>query len=87
MEAIKSTDLVQEGDIDTVTPTVNLHRFVALEDSIFFDVISPDYDNETIFLNYYEEKSGVSPNGEVLLGMKPPRPKQLENVEVDLILE
>jgi hypothetical protein len=39
-----------------VTPEVNLHRFLALEDSIFFDVISPDYDEKNVFLNYYEEK-------------------------------
>lgn len=42
--ATKSSQEVRENDIDIVTPEINLHRFLALEDSIFFDVISPDYD-------------------------------------------
>ncbi len=51
--ATKTSGIVKEHDLDIVTPEVNLHRFTALENSIFLDVISPDYDNNEIFLNYY----------------------------------
>ena len=75
MWATKTTGVVKEHDVDIVPPETNLHRFVALEDSIFFDVISPDYDDKEVFLNYYEEKGKTNRNGEVLLQMKPLRPK------------
>jgi hypothetical protein len=84
--ATKTTGLVKENDVDTVTPDTNLHRFVALEDSIFFDVISPDYDHKEVFLNHYEERGSVNKNGEVLLQMKPLKTKHVERVNVDLIL-
>jgi hypothetical protein len=84
--ATKTTGLIKENDVDMVTPETNLHRFVALEDSIFFDVISPDYDDKDVFLNCYEEKGRVNQNGEVLLQMKPLRAKSVERVNVDLII-
>jgi hypothetical protein len=40
--ATKTTGLVKENDVDTVTPDTNLHRFVALEDSIFFDAAADE---------------------------------------------
>jgi hypothetical protein len=61
--ATKTTGLIKENDVDVVTPETNLHRFVALEDSIFFDVISPDYDDKEVFLNCYEEKGRVNQKG------------------------
>jgi hypothetical protein len=41
------------GQIDIVTPEDNLHMFQAEEDSIFMDLIAPDYDNVEIFMNAY----------------------------------
>ena len=68
-----------------ITPELNLHRFVALEDSIFFDVISPDYDDKEVFLNYYEEKGEPDSNGHVTLQMKPLRAKNLLKVEANMV--
>lgn len=84
--ANKTTGIVKTNDVDVVTPESNLHRFLALEDSIFFDVISPDYDDKEVFLNYYEEASRVDRNGNVLLRMQPLRPKNVQRVHVDLLV-
>lgn len=68
-----------------MTPEVNLHRFLALEDSIFFDVISPDYDEKNVFLNYYEEKRRGRRLNEYELVMKPLRKKEVSAIKVELL--
>lgn len=79
--ASKHSDILLPGDIDVVTPTDNLHQFVAEDDSIFLDLISPDYDNIEIFMNTYTEVETIE-GGIVVLQMGPP--KLLPNVKVSV---
>lgn len=51
--AEKRTKVLVAEDMGYITPEVNLHSFTALEDSVFIDVICPDYDKKEIFLNLY----------------------------------
>jgi hypothetical protein len=39
----------------TLTPLKgNVHKIESLQDSIFLDILIPDYDNESIFCNFYK---------------------------------
>ena len=58
--------------MDVITPEDNLHRFETEEDSIFIDVIAPDYDDIDIFFNTYQELDSLC-SGKVRLQMGPPK--------------
>lgn len=65
-------ETINVGHMEIVTPEDNLHRFETEEDSIFLDVISPDYDGLEIFYNTYEECEDLG-GGKVRLQMGPPK--------------
>ena len=72
------------GQIDMVTPEDNLHVFHAEEDSVFMDIIAPDYDNEEIFMNTYTEAETLG-CGRVVLQMGPPKLEANLQMAVDFI--
>ncbi len=57
LDAILETDEICEtGEMINLTPsTGNIHAFTAIEDSIVFDILTPYYDQETRFCNFYME--------------------------------
>ena len=68
----KSVEEISVGSMGLITPEDNLHAFETDEDSIFLDVIAPDYDDVDIFFNTYEELERLS-GDKVKLKMGPPR--------------
>ncbi len=47
--------IVEAGNIDIIRPyACNLHSYVGIEDSAFFNIYSPHYDQNRRFLNFYE---------------------------------
>jgi len=40
----------------------NVHCFTAIKDTIIFDVLTPYYDQETRFCNFYTEVDNTKPN-------------------------
>lgn len=82
--ASKQSAALQAGQIDLVTPDNNLHRFVAEEDSVFLDIIAPDYDNHEIFMNTYEEAEQLE-SGRVVLQMGPPKLEANIQMTVDFL--
>jgi hypothetical protein len=76
--------LLHVNDLDIVTPDTNLHTFTAIEDSIFFDIICPDYDDVNIFLNTYTEVNELD-NSKVELQMGAPVLEDNITIPIDLL--
>lgn len=82
--ACKHSETIQAGQVDLVTPEDNLHVFIAEEDSVFMDIIAPDYDNEEIFMNTYSEAE-VLEGSRVVLQMGPPKLEPNIQMTVDIL--
>jgi len=67
-----------------ITPEDNLHVFFAQEDSVFMDIVAPDYDNEDIFMNTYTEGKTLE-GGRVVLQMGPPKLEANLQTNVDFL--
>lgn len=63
LDAILDTDeICEEGEMINLTPlTGNVHSFVAVQDTIIFDILTPYYDQETRFCNFYLEVDNHKP--------------------------
>jgi len=64
LDAILETDeLCEEGEMINLTPlTGNVHSFTAIKDTIIFDILTPYYDQETRFCNFYLEVDNYLPS-------------------------
>lgn len=57
----------------------NIHSFTAVKDTIIFDVLTPYYDQEVRFCNFYKEIENIKPNVKMMKKVK----KEKEEKEED----
>jgi hypothetical protein len=64
LEATVDSDFVfKEGEMINLTPVKgNIHSFTAVKDTIIFDILTPYYDQETRFCNFYLEVDNIKPS-------------------------
>lgn len=64
MEAeVESDDTFEEGELLNLTPLRgNIHTFTAVKNTVVFDVLTPYYDEETRFCNFYLEVDNIKPS-------------------------
>lgn len=59
---VESDETFEEGELLNLTPSRgNVHAFTAVKDTVIFDVLSPYYDQETRFCNFYLEVDNYKP--------------------------
>jgi len=59
---VESDDTFEEGEMMNLTPFQgNIHCFLAKKDTIIFDILTPYYDQETRFCNFYLEVDNYKP--------------------------
>lgn len=59
---MESEETFEEGEMLNLTPSKgNVHSFTAVKDTVIFDVLSPYYDQETRFCNFYLEVDNFKP--------------------------
>ena len=68
---VDSDETFQEGEMLNLTPLRgNVHCFTAIKDTLIFDVLTPYYDQEIRFCNFYMEAENVKPNLKTKLNKK-----------------
>jgi Protein of unknown function (DUF1637). len=60
---VEADNIFKEGEMVNLTPVRgNIHSFTAITDTIIFDILTPYYDQETRFCNFYLEVDNIKPN-------------------------
>jgi PCO_ADO len=68
------------GEMINLTPIQgNIHAFTAIQDTVIFDILTPYYDQEIRFCNFYKEIDGSKPNKPT----KPPKKSQKKDKEFE----
>jgi hypothetical protein len=64
----------------------NIHTFYALSDTLIFDILTPYYDQETRFCNFYKEIDGSKPS-KPTKPQKPNKKSQKKDTETEIPAE
>jgi len=69
---VESDETFHEGEMLNLTPVKgNVHSFTAVKDTIILDILTPYYDQQTRFCNFYAEIDNLKPGLKSKLAKKP----------------